>query len=443
MIVIALGVALRVVISFVILAGMPQGGDGPSYSQQAQDVLAGTMSYWYFPPGTALSVVPFYWAFGPSVGTDHLVGVVLTSGFLVAAVFLSRVMLGWGRPTFIVAVLASLYPHSLLSSPQITSQPLAGICLAAAIAFGWECRDAWSWKRWVGASICIAALILTRPASAAVIGVFFIGGLILWRRRVISTKILLGATGIMVGMVVAFVAGFMVHNEKMGHGPVLSTNVEWNIFLSNNPFTPDYKTGHFGQRRFDEISPEARSYLAHVLPHESPYAATREQRRVMSDSARSYMISHPGTTLYRMSSRIRGFWGMDYTASRSIRNSHLISTAAFLVLLFLEGGGFLVVLLLAVTAPFILPNPMKGRWWLAMAVVALIMAPYIVAFAQTQYHLPLIPILMLFGAIVIDHCVREPRRIWVQVRSRWLWWACIATVFAIQAEHIYYMLLLL
>ncbi|MCX6139700.1 MAG: hypothetical protein NTX15_02530, partial [Candidatus Kapabacteria bacterium] len=225
-----------------------------------------------------------------------------------------------------------------------------------------------------------------------------------------------------------------------GQGWTLSTNNEWNVFLSNTPFTPDYKTGHFGQRRFDQIDPQARAYMKAILPHESPYAATLEQRNAMKAAALDYMIDHPLRTLYRMSNRLRSYVSMDYTASRGIQNAYGLSNALFAPLIFFEGTGYLFLLLLAVSAPFLTKMPMAGKGALVMSIAIAGMIPYLLAFAQPRYHLPAIPLILLAAVIALAEIVQNPRITWVRLRSRGLWWGIVVAIAGIQVENLYYLI---
>ncbi|HLP27475.1 MAG TPA: hypothetical protein VK147_02465 [Candidatus Didemnitutus sp.] len=441
-IVAALGIVLRVVVSFGLLSTMPQGEDGPSYSAQAVEMLNGSLGYHYFPPGTALFAAPFYVVFGQSTAVDHVLGVVLTSGFLLSGIWLASIILGWGKPTFVTAVILALYPHSWLSATQLSSQPLTAILLAIAVGLAIQNAEHWSWSRWVGVTVCLAAAMLTRPASLAILVVMGAGGFVLWRRRRISLSAIAGATALLIVGLSAAAYPFMEHNARVGQGWTISTNNEWNLFLGNTPYTPDYKTGHFGQRSFNQVSPEARAYMAAILPHESPYAATKEQRSAMRSAAIDYITSHPFRTLYRVSNRLRGFWGMDYTASRVIQKAYGLSELTLVVLLTMEGGGYFVVILLALTAPFLIPVGHQRPWKFLIGCIVAIMAPYLAAFALAKYHLPVILLLLPISALGCVVLLEDLRGSWSILRKSRLWWTVVMVCIAIQIEHFTHLILL-
>lgn len=437
-----LGFVLRAIVAFGVLPTMSQAEDGPSYSAQAVQMLDGSIGYYYFPPGTALFAAPFYAVMGQSTFTDHLLGVVLSTGFLLSGIWLCSVLLGWGRATFIAAIIMALYPHSVMSATQLSSQPLTAILLTLAVGLAVYNAQRWSWKRWLGIAVCLAVAMLTRPASLAILVVFGVGGVVLWRRRKVSLLQISGAIASLLLVLSLSAYPFMAHNAKMGQGWAISTNNEWNLFLGNTPYTPDYKTGHFGQRSFDQVSPEARAYMSAILPHESPYAATLEQRTAMRNAALHYMAEHPVRTLYRISNRLRGFWGMDYTAARVIQNEYGLSNMAFLPLLVLEGGGYLIVIFLALSAPFLVSAQQRWSWRFLLGCVVAIMLPYLAAFALAKYHLPVVPLLLPMAAMAGLSVTEDPGGAWTTLRRSKVWWGAVAVTIAVQAEHLIQLILL-
>ena len=135
------------------------------------------------------------------------------------------------------------------------------------------------------------------------------------------------------------------HDARSGAGWTVSTNNERNFFLGNNPYTPDYKTSHLGQRSLEELDPEARTYL------ESFYARS-DQRAAMQHAAIDYMVHHPARTSLRTLNRATSFWGFDYLASREIQNWRGWSAARTLPLLALEGASYLAVAAMALVTLF-------------------------------------------------------------------------------------------
>jgi 4-amino-4-deoxy-L-arabinose transferase-like glycosyltransferase len=433
------GILLRLLMAFVIVPDQPQAEDGPSYAEQAQQILAGSAQHYYFPPGTAFVVAPMYAIAGRSVTVDHALGVVLTSGVILASVWFAVILLGWSRPTLLVAILASVYGHTVLTATQISSQPLTAISVVLAVGLTIQCLRTWSWWRWLAASAACTLAVLTRPASGVVVaGILIVLAIAAWKQR-LSWTTLMGAWTMTAVVLVAAVVPVMRHNAAAGQGMTISTNNEWNLFLSNTPFTPDYKTGHFGQRTFDQIDPEAAAWLSACIPHKNPAAATLEERRLMSNAATTYMAQNPGRTLYRVSNRMRGYWGMDYTGARMLQQSAGISTKATAPLLAYEGGSYLLVILAVLAAWVLRIQFTRTHLWLISAVIIAGMLPYLVAFALPRFHLPVIPLVMPIAALALDRVLDEPRESMRTLLQSPLWWVSVIVVLALQVEHFYHL----
>jgi 4-amino-4-deoxy-L-arabinose transferase-like glycosyltransferase len=436
---IGIGILLRIVVSFGVLASLGQADDGPSFVRQATEMLQGTIGYYYFPPGTAFMTVPIYAVLGPGAASDHLVGTLCSIALLLSTVFLAQTLTGWGRTTLITAWIAALYPHTVLASTQLSSHILAATLVTTAATLAIRNGSAWSWARWAGVGLCMAGALITRPATATFFLVLAIGGIVILRRRTIAPATAVGAAALVVLAAAAALLPVTSHNAAHGHGYAISTNNEWNVFLGNTPYTPDYKTGHFGQRDFAQLDSASREYLRRYLPHESPYAATREERMAMAAAASDYIVAHPWRTLYRAANRIRGYWGMDYTMSRMLQNAFGLSTSAFLPLLALEGGAYCLIVLLALSAPFLVDRPLGGQGRFLLAGVVLGMVPYVLAFALAKYHVSAIPVIMVAAGAAV-HALRErPADAWATLRSRPLWWVLVAGFVALQTEHLYHL----
>lgn len=437
--IVIVGIMLRIVLVFGILSDQPQGEDGPSYAAEAQQILVGSDDHFYFPPGTALCIAPVYAVFGRSPVVDHGLGVALTSGVVIVSVWFAVVLMGWTRPSLIVAVIASLYGHTMLVATQISSQPVTTIAIVVAVGCTIQCLRAWSWSKWLIVALALALAVLTRPASGLVAAVVLLALSLAVRRKHVSRARAAGAWAIAAGVMAACIIPVMLHNVRAGQGMAISTNNEWNLFLSNTPFTPDYKTGHFGQRSFDQIEPQAAAWLSACIPHRNPAKASRDERTCMTNTAFAYMISHPVRTLYRVSNRARGYWGMDYSATRLIQHAYGVTNSRAIPLLAYEGGSYLLVILAALSS-FILAVPRGGlHGGLTLAVIIAGMLPYLLAFTLPRFHLPAIPMILPLSALAIDRVLQTPRQsVLALTRSAW-WWTLLAGVLALQVEHFYHL----
>ena len=165
--------------------------------------------------------------------------------------------------------------------------------------------------------------VLTRPSMVSVAPVVAAAWALAAHRQPLARRAIAagGAAAVCIGL--ACVLPVCAHDARCGAGWTVSTNNERNLFLGNNPYTPDYKTSHLGQRSLDELEPGTRRYL------ESFYARV-DERAAMQHAAIDYMRRHPARTSLRTLNRATSFWGFDYLASREIQSWRGGTTAATL-----------------------------------------------------------------------------------------------------------------
>jgi hypothetical protein len=257
------------------------------------------------------------------------------------------------------------------------------------------------------------------------------------------------------------------HDARSGAGWTVSTNNERNLFLGNNPYTPDYKTSHLGQRPRGELGLETRRYL------ESFYARG-DSRSAMQHAAIAYMVEHPIQTTRRTLNRAMSFWGFDYLASREIQKwagadqergatRRAAYGAASLFLLGVEAASYLAVATLALATLFAIPGvplaadgipgvpiaaagtpgagtpgvaiPGRPAWRSWLVALALgYEVPYAVAFSGGTYHFPVIPLLIPLAAVA----AQRPVRTWRYLRESRRAWVALGVFAVVQAEYAYY-----
>lgn len=441
--VVLLGILLRLVMALAIVPQMQQMGDGPAYVRQVQQIFAGSLDHFYFPPGTALVTMPVFGLLGFSVTAEHLAGVMISIGFLLSTVYLARSIQLSGQATYLAALIAAIYPHVVLSSAQISSLPLTAVCVSMAVGAALRAARTLSLRHWCLASLFCGLAVLTRPGTLLMAPLLLILGWSMIRHRPDRWRLTPVGAVIMVTIVGLMMLPVMLFHAGRGHGSVLATNSEWNLLLANNRYTPDYKTGHFGQRALSDLDPEAEIYIRRFFDGETAENATRLQREAMLDSARSYIAQNPGRTAWRMSNRLRGFFGCDYTAARELQLVFGYSDAVFGLVMIAEGGFFLLVLcgwLVFFVGGQGAPSP--GRWF-HIALLAAIIAPHIAAFALAKYHLPLVPVMICASGIVGSWLV-DPSTHGADFfgkRRKVLIIMAIAAAF-VQAEHLYNLVIL-
>lgn len=434
---IVVGIVLRLIVAFGLAGSMPQMGDGPAYVQQARSILSGTVDHFYFPPGTAFFTLPVFSVAGFSVVTEHLAGFVIGVVFLLSTVFLARTILDSSKAVFFATLISVVYPHVLLSTAQISSLPLTAALISVAIASSVRAQRRRSTIWWIICGLACGGAMLVRPGTL-LLPVVIVG--MTWftsdRSARSLRQILIPSALIGIAVATLCLPVGLFHASR-GHGLTLATNSEWNILLANNAYTPDYKTGHFGQRAIADLDPAAQSYVRQFFTTETAEPATATQRQRMLDSATAYMLDHPLRTLWRMSNRVRGFFGCDYTAAREMQLVFGYSDRVFASVMLVEGGFFLVILLgwlfylvqgggsMGLTRPF------------QIAVLASIIVPHILAFSLAKYHLPFVPVMICATASVFAwHQSTESGFIEVLNDKRKALTMLVIVVVAVQVEHL-------
>ncbi len=432
------GIVLRFVVSFGILGSCPLVGDGPTYSQQAQQLVDGTLGFTYFPPGTAICLAPFYALFGVSGTVDHLFGVVVSSCLLASIVWLCIVVFGWDKRTVVGTCLAALIPHDIMEATQVSSLPLVAFFLTMATCLAVNVWKQWSWTLWLFCSAFLAAAVITRPASVSIVVVLAaVGLLMVFRKRMPLTRYIAAAAATAI-VVAVTVVPWCMHNQARAQGWTIATNTEWNFFLANNPLTPDYKTGHFGQRGIPELDSATQAYLLRFVPSGDPSNCTYAERVTMKDEAVRYILAEPLRTLYRVSNRARSYWGVDYNMTRMVQDDYSLPTASVLTIMLSEAGMVFLLLVLAISAPFLIRRPIGEFGVFFSLIVVAGMLPYLAAFAQPRFHTPAIPLVLVPAAAALTFMVDQPRFAWHTLRSRPLWWALMAALIALQLELTYH-----
>ena len=237
-----------------------------------------------------------------------------------------------------------VYAPGVLLCGQTYAQHLAALCLAAMAYFGLRAGREPRLAHFATAGLALGAGILTRPSMASVAPVVATAWAIAAYREP-SARRAVGAGAVAAACVaLACILPVCAHDARTGAGWTVSTNNERNLFLGNNPFTPDYKTSHLGQRALGELDPDARTYL------ESFYAR-RDKRVAMQHAAVVYMSNIPHAPRFGPSIGPRPF-GDSTTWRRAKSRSGAAGPARNAPLLALEAGSYLAVAALALVTLF-------------------------------------------------------------------------------------------
>jgi 4-amino-4-deoxy-L-arabinose transferase-like glycosyltransferase len=424
--------ALRALVAFVLLGGMPLVSDAASYSDFGKELLAAFPGHgaYYWPPGNSLLLAGAYALFGASPWVAKGAMVLLSTAAVPLTAKVARELDPESEAP--AAWIAALYPPAVMLVAQSYAQHLAALCVLAFAWLGLRAIRARSVALFALAGLALGAGVLTRPSTASlapvIFGFFAVHAYRARRERPALARLLAGGAALAI-VAAAVVVPVALHNARAGGGFTVSTNNERNLFLGNNPYTPDYKTSHLGQRSLDELDPETRAYLTSFYQREDARAA-------MQREALSYMAGHPGKTALRTLNRATSFWGFDYLASRIIQEDRGWGKKGLFPLLALEAGGYLAAAVLAIVGILAFRRETDGesRAWLLWLVLAY-ETPYALAFSGGTYHYPAMALLVPFAGVALA----RRKEITARVRERWKTSLPAIALFAlVQAEYAYY-----
>lgn len=446
----ALALVLRAAVAFGALGAMPMVSDAESYAEEARRLLRdfpGSKPF-YWPPGNPVALWAFFRTFGDSDAIARLFAVLCGAAWVpLTAAIAGRVFARSGAAraaTLATGVLAALYAPALFLAGLPYAQHLSALSLTlmawlALPTLALEHDEAPRPLRLILLGLCLGAGCLVRPSMLSLVPVFGLWLLI----RLYTLRDRPGRGSLFMGGVLLFVTAAaviipaQVHNHRLGAGMVISTNNERNFFLGNNPYTPDYKTSHLGQRTIDQLPPETAQYL-------QSFYRQPDARSAMTREALRFIRQNPLRTLVRTWNRGLSFWGFDYLGARLIQEHYRLGKLGLFGLLAVEAGSYLTVVTLALLSLFAL------RRRLAFAGAALLLSltlgyqlPYLLAFSGGTYHYPVLPLLLpLAGgmaAALFDPTERAEAL--ARLRQSWLVVTLVLAGFAIlQAQYAYHAL---
>jgi 4-amino-4-deoxy-L-arabinose transferase-like glycosyltransferase len=436
----SIAAALRLAVAFGLLGQMPLVGDALSYSIEATKLLTefpgSAPSFW--PPGMPLLLTAVYGVAGDSLVVAKLTAVMISLVAVALCAALGSVATRSPRAGRLTGWIAALYPPDILMAGQTYVQPLTQVCLLAmayGLVIGHRRAD---WRLFALAGVALGWGILSRPSTlsvgAAVVALWLV--VALWRRRAVAVHPWPSPHVMAIFLLAAavWVAPVMYHNARLGAGWTLSTNNEWNFLLGNNPYTPNYKTSHFGQRPLAELDPDARTYVQGLL--ERPDA-----RQAMMQEALRYIREHPWNTAWRTLNRIRAFWGFDHTMARQIQHHFGWPTWAVVPLLIPEAGGYCLVALLALVGLICARDQLHPTTTILLLVIVLAyQAPYGLAFASSIYHVSVMGLLLPFAGAALASTSSPDLVPWPGREHRRRVALVSALFFAIQLEYGYHLI---
>jgi len=182
-----------------------------------------------------------------------------------------------------------------------------------------------------------------------------------------------------------------------------------NLRMGNYEYTPD-------DRMWDAVSLAGEKSWVHGLSADLPGRSISEgeKEKWAQRKAIAYMRANPGNTLRRAVIKFADFWGLEREFVAGVQSGFYAPPAWFQVVATAAIMLSYVTLVMAAAAGVWIAAP---RDWRVHAIVLLpvllIMAGHTIVFGHSRYHLPLMPLLALYGsAAVVAARWRVPRIVW-------------------------------
>jgi 4-amino-4-deoxy-L-arabinose transferase-like glycosyltransferase len=247
---------------------------------------------------------------------------------------------------------------------------------------------------------------------------------LVWRgslkRRALASSVLLAAFSVTI-------APWVIRNTSLERTFVaIDTLGGRNFMMGNYRYTPLY-------RAWDAVSLQGQQSWYYELTRVHPASALRTQGqidRLAFQQGMKFVLENPGLTLQRDIVKFFHFWGLERELLAGASRGYFgpIERPAMISLTLLIFGSYVVAMLSAVVGLVMVPPADKRIQWLLLLVVGFICAVHTVTFGHSRYHLPVMPLLLLYSAAAVT----QARGIWGRRNQRAFWLACgLCTVFVL------------
>jgi len=411
---VAVGLSVRLAILWNTQALGTGIVDEQQYSQLANSILAGDGLAWA--PGEATSIrPPLYpallatiWSVaGPYNFQAVRVFQVLLALATMAVVYSLGVRIYTRRIARYAAVACWLYPSLIFFNFLILTETLFTFLLLTFLLLTVVLVQAP--RSWIallcGISLGLAALTRSVLWPVPLVLCPLLPALIRapLARRVALPLIVLAGYAIVV-------APWAIRNTRLqGVLTVVDTMGGMNLRMGNYEYTPE-------DRMWDAVALRGDQSWVHGLTSNEPGEPMTEGRKEKwaQRKALEYMRQHPGITIRRALIKFADFWGLEREFVSGVSSGLFRPPVWFQVVASVSIIGAYIGSVIAGAAGLWLAAPSDRRAHVLLLLpVVIIVGVHTIVFGHSRYHVPLIPILGLYGAAFLatyDSKVRFDRR---------------------------------
>jgi 4-amino-4-deoxy-L-arabinose transferase-like glycosyltransferase len=227
------------------------------------------------------------------------------------------------------------------------------------------------------------------------------------------------------------VAPWAIRNTRLqGVVTIVDTMGGMNLRMGNYEYTPD-------DRMWDAVALTGEKSWIHGLTSDRPGEEMTEGRKEKwaQHKALEYMRAHPFITLRRSFIKFADFWGLEREFMAGVQEGRFAPPLWFQMMASLLIIGVYVTVVIGGAGGIWLTPPADRRLHIVLLLpVLIIVAAHTIVFGHSRYHLPLVPILAVYGAALMTRLAPSLR---VVPRSIWLGAAATVTaMFAIWIRQV-------
>ena len=240
------------------------------------------------------------------------------------------------------------------------------------------------------------------------------------------------------GMVLVLLLGYVSvvgpwsarNSARQGTFTVVDTMGGLNLLMGNYEHTPE-------DRMWDAVSLTGSRAWHHDLPATAPDGGSwteGKKEKWAQRQAVAFMVAHPLVTARRAVLKFCDFWGLERDFIAGIQRGYYAPPRAVAVLAGIGITlGYALVAILGIIGIFLAP-PQRNAHALLLAVILFVAGLHTVVFGHSRYHLPLIPLMLLYASAAVTSGAWRQLR--TNTRATWLAWSLIAVMLMIWSREL-------
>jgi 4-amino-4-deoxy-L-arabinose transferase-like glycosyltransferase len=237
-----------------------------------------------------------------------------------------------------------------------------------------------------------------------------------WARRLLAVGTALAAFALTL-------APWAIRNTRLEKTFVVVDTMGGRNFMTGNyRYTPL-------RRSWDAIAIEGEQSWSHEVVTTYPPSERETQGQIDKLALRQgvkFALDNPGLTLHRDIIKFFDFWGLERELISGAATGHFgdVPRPALLLMTLLIFGTYVAAIIAAIFGIFLAPPVDRRAHWLLLLVVLFVCGMHALVFGHSRYHLPLMPLLLLYSASALV----QARAIWRQRKSWAFWLACAVSL---------------